>query len=85
MYNFFLGEDGFPCPDCDKCEEVTVEVKNDLLTSQCIRCEQWKIGLAKKCAMNKKSVIFIQLNWYFIKSMYPWASFFDKISDRLVD
>ena len=68
------------CDDCDICEEVKVEVKNDLLTSQCIRYEQQKVGLNQKYAINKNSTIFIQLSWYSTKMASSWVGNFDRIS-----
>ena len=42
--------------------------------------EQWKIGLAKKCAINQKSAIFMQSSWHSFEFAYPWAGHFAKIS-----
>ena len=70
MYNFFLDSDP-DCDqscnddvDCDKCEEVTVEVKNDLLTSQCIRYHS-NITYANKVGgwVRSNSYIFSPGGW----------------------
>ena len=47
---------------------------------QKLRYEQWKIGLAQQCAIDKESAIFIQSTWYFTKITYPGVRHFAKIS-----
>ena len=58
----------------------SIDFSQEKLYISNVRYEQQKIGLAHKCAINKKSAIFIQSSWYSNKITYPWASYFAKIS-----
>ena len=49
----------------------TYQVRQFIVLEIQVRYEHQKIGLAKKCAINTKSAIFIQSGLYSTNSTYP--------------